>query len=168
VPPRVKPRILVFIGLPGSGKTTIAQKVAKKLKAVHVNADFVRSTITSNLGFSLADRKHQAKSLGSIARIVAEAGHLAVVDFVCPTFDTRFEFKNALGYDHQDAVWFEVYRENKHVNYENTTKLYESMSDWVAENNKNLLVIKHFKSLINNDESVANIVSQALSFYENL
>ena len=45
------------MGLPGSGKTTLAKALAPKLKAVHWNADAVRANINSHLGFSEEHRK---------------------------------------------------------------------------------------------------------------
>ena len=40
------------MGLPGSGKTTLARALAPKLRAVHWNADAVRANINSHLGYT--------------------------------------------------------------------------------------------------------------------
>lgn len=80
---------IVIIGLPGSGKTTLAKEVAKRLGAVHLNADDIRNNVHKDLGFSEADRLHQAKSMGFLMNKVHEAGVNVVCDFVCPTPETR-------------------------------------------------------------------------------
>lgn len=48
--------IIQIIGLPKSGKTTLAAALADRINAVHLNADYVRSTINSDLGFAPEDR----------------------------------------------------------------------------------------------------------------
>lgn len=45
--------IIQIIGLPGSGKTTLATALADGINAVHLNADYVRATINSEHGFKL-------------------------------------------------------------------------------------------------------------------
>lgn len=83
---------ILVMGLPGSGKTTLAQILARKLGAVHWNADAVRSNVNKDLGFSMDDRIEQARRMGWLCDQVTSAGHIAVADFVCPTFATRNAF----------------------------------------------------------------------------
>ena len=84
--------IIQIIGLPGSGKTTLAKAIKERTNAIHLNADEVRSDISSDLGFSLEARYEQSRRLGAIARLLSKQGHLVVVDFVCPTNKTREAF----------------------------------------------------------------------------
>src|SRR5262245_4414272 len=51
-------------GLPGAGKTTLATILARRLNAVHFNADSVRAEINKGLGFSHEDRIEQARRMG--------------------------------------------------------------------------------------------------------
>ena len=84
--------IIQIIGLPGSGKTVLAEVLVSKINAIHLNADKVREYVNYDLGFSHADRIKQSKRLGGIARILSEQGYDVVVDFVCPTKETRTAF----------------------------------------------------------------------------
>ncbi len=84
-------RILIM-GLPGAGKTTLAEALAPMIGAVQFNADTVRATISRDLGFSPADRVEQARRMGWLCDQVAASGHPAIADFVCPTPDTRAAF----------------------------------------------------------------------------
>lgn len=81
--------IIQIIGLPGSGKTSLATELSSRINAVHINADYVRATINSDLGFSLEDRIENARRLGEMARMLSGQGLTVVVDFICPTETTR-------------------------------------------------------------------------------
>ena len=78
-------RILIF-GLPGSGKTTLATKLAKKLGAAHLNADEVRGRF-EDWDFSDEGRLRQAFRMSDLAKSV-ESQHVTM-DFVCPTRQLR-------------------------------------------------------------------------------
>jgi adenylylsulfate kinase len=84
--------IIQIIGLPGSGKTTLARALKERTNAIHLNADEVRADINSDLGFSEAEREEQSRRLGAMARLLSNQGHDVIVDFVCPTIDTRTVF----------------------------------------------------------------------------
>lgn len=83
---------ILIMGLPGSGKTTLASSLVPMLKAVHWNADEVRGNINKDLGFSMEDRIEQARRMGWLCDRVSKAGHVAVADFICPTATTREAF----------------------------------------------------------------------------
>lgn len=87
-----KRRKILIMGLPGAGKTTLARALAPRLAAVLFNADEVRANINKELGFSLEDRIEHARRMGWLCDKVAEAGGIAVADFVCPTPQTREAF----------------------------------------------------------------------------
>ncbi len=80
------------MGLPGTGKTTLAEKLAKSLNAVHFNADEVRKHIHKDLGFSIEDRIEHARRMGVLCDIVNRSDNCAIADFVCPTMSTRDAF----------------------------------------------------------------------------
>jgi ABC-type cobalamin/Fe3+-siderophores transport system ATPase subunit len=87
-------KIININGLPGSGKTTLAEILARMLGATHFNADWARNTITSHLGFSAVDRVRQAATLGHLAAHAVKSNWV-VVDFVNPTAATRQAFYEA-------------------------------------------------------------------------
>jgi len=87
-----KPFKILIMGLPGSGKTTLANELAPLLNAVHWNADAVRTNINKDLGFSMEDRIEQARRMGWLCDTVIQAGHNVIADFVCPTEETRAAF----------------------------------------------------------------------------
>lgn len=82
---------ILIMGLPGAGKTTFAKILAKRLGAVHFNADEVRASLPG-LGFSPEDRLAQATRMGWLCDTVVKSGQRAVADFVCPTKATREAF----------------------------------------------------------------------------
>lgn len=84
--------IIQIIGLPGSGKTTLALALKERINAVHLNADAVRATVNSDLKFSEKDRIENARRLGAMAKLLSAQGHTVIVDFICPTKKTREAF----------------------------------------------------------------------------
>lgn len=86
---------ILIMGLPSSGKTTLAKALAPLIGAVHFNADEVRAIINPELDFSYVDRKMQAMRMGWLCDQVVKAGHNAIADFICPTEGTRKSFGEA-------------------------------------------------------------------------
>jgi hypothetical protein len=114
--------IIQIIGLPGSGKTTLATALADRINAVHLNADYVRSTINSDLGFAPEDRIEHARRMGEMARMLAGQGLIVVVDFICPTLDTRTAFGKP-----DILVWMDTIAEGR---FEDTNKLWEKPTEF--------------------------------------
>lgn|ERR1043166_3116793 len=85
-------RKILIMGLPGAGKTTLANLVSRRLNAVHFNADEVRRHVNKDLGFSIEDRLDHARRMGWLCDQVVKTGGLALADFICPTPETRAAF----------------------------------------------------------------------------
>lgn len=110
----VSGKILVM-GLPGSGKTTLSKVLARRLHAVHFNADEIRHNINKDLGFSVEDRIEQARRMGWLCDRVVEAGNLVIADFICPTPETRSVFGEAF------VVWVDRIKESR---FDDTDRLF--------------------------------------------
>ena len=76
------------MGLPGAGKTTLADELAPKLKAKRLNADEVRKA-ANDWDFSEEGRKRQAKRMADFALELKNQGNYVVADFICPTPEAR-------------------------------------------------------------------------------
>jgi adenylylsulfate kinase len=85
-------RKILIMGLPGAGKTTLANVLAPLLNAVVFNADAVRANLSRDLGFSQEDRIEHARRMGWMCDRVVEAGGTVIADFICPTPQTREAF----------------------------------------------------------------------------
>jgi adenylylsulfate kinase len=110
--------IIQIIGLPGSGKTELAKALKERINAIHLNADEVRSTINSDLGFSVSDRIEHARRMGAMAKMISKQNIAPViVDFVCPTEETRKAFGTA-----NIVVWVDRIKKGR---FEDTNKLWE-------------------------------------------
>ena len=110
--------IIQIIGLPGSGKTALATALKERINAIHLNADEVRSTVNSDLGFTAEDRIEQARRMGEMARLIANQGVAPViVDFVCPTKETREAFGPA-----NIVVWVDRIKQGR---FEDTNKMWQ-------------------------------------------
>ena len=79
------------MGLPGAGKTTLAEELAPKLNAKRLNADEVRKE-ANDWDFSEEGRKRQAKRMADFALKLKNQGNYVVADFICPTPAARSLF----------------------------------------------------------------------------
>ena len=79
------------MGLPGSGKTTLANEIAPIINAKRLNADEVRKE-ADDWDFSEAGRIRQAKRMADFAQKLKDDGSYVVADFICPTPEARSLF----------------------------------------------------------------------------
>jgi adenylylsulfate kinase len=114
--------IIVISGLPGAGKTALAKEIVRRTNAIHLNADEVRSELSSDLGFAIEDRLEQARRMGAVARLLSNQNHIVVVDFVNPTEATRKAFG---GSDY--FVWVDRIESGR---FEDTNSIWENPSDF--------------------------------------
>ena len=81
-------KIILIMGLPGAGKTTLAEKLALLVNAKRLNADEVRKA-ANDWDFSEEGRKRQARRMADLALKLKSDGNNVIADFICPTPEAR-------------------------------------------------------------------------------
>ena len=81
--------VIWFTGLSGSGKSTLAHSVEEELhnlgcRTFVLDGDNVRHGLSSNLTFSDSDRKENIRRIGEVAKLMVEAGVIAITAFISP------------------------------------------------------------------------------------
>jgi adenylylsulfate kinase len=131
---------ILICGLPGSGKTTLAEPFSKLIGAVHLNADAVREEY-NDWDFSPEGRMRQAQRMKYLADGVVKTGKHVVADFIAPTKKSRQEF----GADY--VVWMDTIKEGR---FEDTNSIYEPLSEdeynyhvekWFADTHLQLMMV---------------------------
>ena len=102
------------MGLPGSGKTTLANELAPLLNAKRLNADEVRKE-ANDWDFSENGRTRQAKRMANFAKKIKEEGSYVVADFICPTLEARSLFPADF------VIWVDTIKEGR---FDDTNKMF--------------------------------------------
>ncbi len=97
-----KSKVLWFTGLSGSGKSTIAAYLERKMFDAGyfiqlLDGDNIRSGINNNLGFSLEDRQENVRRIAEISKLFLNAGVICLNSFVSPTKEIRQMAKDIIG-----------------------------------------------------------------------
>ena len=102
------------MGLPGSGKRTLANELASLLNAKRLNAEEVRKE-ANDWDFSEEGRKRQAKRMANFALKLKEDGNYVVADFICPTPEAISLFPADY------IIWLDTIKEGI---FDNTNKMF--------------------------------------------
>ena len=102
------------MGLPGSGKTTLANELGPMLNAKRLNADEVRKE-ANDWDFSEEGRKRQAKRMANFATKLKEQGNFVIADFICPTPEARSLFSADY------VIWVDTIKEGR---FEDTNQMF--------------------------------------------
>jgi len=117
---------ILIMGLPGSGKTYLAERLKEHLKCAWFNADEMRK-MANDWEFSPQARMRQAYRMRNVADYENDEGRDVICDFVCPTPETRYAF------DADFTIWMDTIKEGR---FEDTNKAFvipDNADVWVRE-----------------------------------
>jgi len=106
---------ILIMGLPGSGKTYLAERMQPILNAAWYNADKVRE-MANDWDFSPQGRIRQSLRMKNLADYEKSHGRIVICDFVCPTCETKTNF------DPDITIWMDTIKSGR---YEDTNKMFE-------------------------------------------
>ena len=149
---------ILICGLPGSGKTTLAEPFAKLIGAVHINADAIRKEY-DDWDFSPEGRMRQALRMKYLADGIVKAGKICIADFIAPTKQARAGF----GADY--TIWMDTIKQGR---FEDTNKMFEPLerdeydyhvAEWFENTHQELLQIvsKYLWPFINDKKIKINV-----------
>jgi len=111
---------ILVMGLPGSGKTYLAQRLQPLLRAAWYNADKLRE-MASDSDFSKEGRIRQSLRMRAFADFESKQGRIVICDFICPTKETRKNF------DPDVVIWLDTIKEGR---FEDTNLLFEEPNNY--------------------------------------
>ena len=128
------------MGLPGSGKTTLAKKLKLLIESEWLNADEVRKKY-QDFDFSNEGRTRQAYRMRDLADAFIKEGKNVIVDFVCPTIETRNIFNPNI------IIWMDTIKAGR---FDDTNKIFVKPSRYdfrISEKNSEIWSEKIFRQL---------------------
>lgn len=111
---------VLIMGLPGSGKTTLASFISEELNrlgktAFWLNADEIRARF-NDWDFSIEGRQRQAQRMKHLSELEGQCNDIVICDFICPLEKTRLEF---------DADYIVYMNTVQSCDYDDTNKIFE-------------------------------------------
>jgi adenylylsulfate kinase len=105
-----RPAVLWFTGLSGSGKSTVANAVERKLLALNkhsylLDGDNVRHGLNKDLTFTDADRIENIRRIGEVAKLFVDSGLLVLTAFISPFISDRKQVRDQVA----DKLFIEIF-----------------------------------------------------------
>ncbi|MBJ61937.1 MAG: adenylyl-sulfate kinase [Euryarchaeota archaeon] len=105
-----QPRLIWFTGLSGSGKSSIANILEKKLQSlgrhtITLDGDNIRHGLNRDLGFTQADRVENIRRVAETAKLMVDAGLICITSFISPFANEREMARNLM----EDNEFIEVF-----------------------------------------------------------
>ncbi len=107
-------KIILIMGLPGAGKTTLANELSKLIECKRLNADEIRKA-ANDWDFSEEGRKRQARRMSDEALKIKKEGNNVIADFICPTPVARELFPADY------IIWVDTIKEGR---FEDTNQMF--------------------------------------------
>ena len=107
-------KIILIMGLPGAGKTTLANELNKLIESKRLNADEIRRA-ANDWDFSEEGRKRQSKRMADAALKLKNEGNNVIADFICPTPEARKLFPADY------IIWVDTIKEGR---FEDTNQMF--------------------------------------------
>ena len=107
-------KIILIMGLPGAGKTTLANELSKLIECKRLNADEIRKE-ANDWDFSEEGRKRQARRMSDAALKIKKEGNNVIADFICPTPAARELFPADY------IIWVDTIKEGR---FEDTNQMF--------------------------------------------
>ncbi len=107
-------KIILIMGLPGAGKTTLANELAKLIESKRLNADEIRRA-DNDWDFSEEGRTRQSKRMSEVALKLKNEGNNVIADFICPTPEARKIFPADY------IIWVDTIKEGR---FEDTNQMF--------------------------------------------
>ena len=112
---KIKPKKILIMGLPGTGKTTLAKELIKFLPIIHLNADEIRKHF-DDWDFSKKGRIRQADRMMRLSNYIIKENFFSLADFVCPLEETRKILNPDI------IIWLDTEKKGR---FENTNKIFQ-------------------------------------------
>lgn len=160
--------VIWFTGLPSSGKSSIADALETRLynmayRGFVIDGDSVRSGLSSDLGFTAADRTENVRRVGHVAELLIDAGIIAIVALVSPIKKDRDAVRELFG----SSDFFEIFvdtpfevclaRDSKGLYARNVPNMTGQNQDYEQPTNPEL-VIDGASDIAHNVEQVLQLI----------
>ncbi len=122
--------LILIVGLPGTGKTTLALELAKEIDAVHLNSDMIRTSLGLRGQYDAASKAAVYKELHDKAAEVLKQGKKLIIDATLYKVVLRDSFEKLANKYHVPIKWIELKAEDASIKKRVSKKRQYSEADF--------------------------------------